>query len=172
MKLVNAKLYEEEIRTKLYEVWYDEKYQYYFCDSTRRDFVLDNNSDRYITRAFAVLGNSDELIGLISYCVDIEMEVVQCFGAINFSDDKFTFGKAIYQTIYDCFVKYKINVLEWNVVCGNPIERNYDRLCKKFGGRVIGIRKRRYRALTGEVHDDKSYEILREDFLKSIKYKG
>ena len=30
MKLVNAKLYEEQIKRKMWEIWYDEKYQYYF----------------------------------------------------------------------------------------------------------------------------------------------
>ncbi len=33
MKIVNAKLYEEQIKRKFWEVWYDEKYQFYFGGS-------------------------------------------------------------------------------------------------------------------------------------------
>ena len=70
MKLVNAKLYEEQIKRKMWEIWYDEKYQYYFGGNWRSDLSLaDNNSD-YPKRAFAVLNNRDELIGYISYSVD------------------------------------------------------------------------------------------------------
>ena len=46
MKLVNAKLYEEQIKRKMWEIWYDEKYQYYFGVIWRNDFSLaDNNGD-------------------------------------------------------------------------------------------------------------------------------
>lgn len=53
MKLVNAKLYEEQIKRKMWEIWYDEKYQYYFGGSWRSDFSLVDNND-YQKRAFAV----------------------------------------------------------------------------------------------------------------------
>lgn len=166
MKLVNAKLYEEQIKRKMWEIWYEEKYQYYFGGSWRSDFSLaDNNSD-YQKRAFAVLNSKDELIGYISYSVDNELRVAQWFGSINFSDDKFTFGKAMYKVITDCFLKFGLEVVEWRVICGNPIERSYDKICEKLGGHIIGIRHRRAKDLYGNLCDDKSYEILRDDFLK------
>ena len=169
MKLVNAKLYEEQIRQKMWEIWYDEKYQYYFGDSWRNDFSLADNNGDYQKRAFAVLNNNDELIGYISYSVDNELRIAQWFGAINFSNDKFTFGKALRQVITDCFLKFGMEVVEWNVICGNPIESSYDRMCEKLGGHIIGIRHRRALDLAGNVHDDKTYEILREDFLEAMK---
>ena len=62
MRLANAKLYEGQIKRKMWEIWYDEKYQYYFGGNWRSDLSLaDNNSD-YPKRAFAVLNNRDELI--------------------------------------------------------------------------------------------------------------
>lgn len=122
MKLVNAKLYEEQIKRKMWEIWYDEKYQYYFGGNWRSDLSLaDNNSD-YPKRAFAVLNNRDELIGYISYSVDNELRIAQWFGAINFSDDKLTFGRALRQVIEDCFLKFGMEVVEWYVICGNPID--------------------------------------------------
>ena len=114
MKLVNAKLFEEQIRRKMWEIWYDEKYQYYFGGNWRTDFSLADNND-YPKRSFAVLNNSDELIGYISYAVNTELRIAQWFGAINFSDDKFAFGQALRQVITDCFLKFGMEVVEWNV---------------------------------------------------------
>lgn len=168
MRLANAKLYEGQIKRKMWEIWYDEKYQYYFGGNWRSDLSLaDNNSD-YPKRAFAVLNNRDELIGYISYSVDNELRIAQWFGAINFSDDKLTFGRALRQVIEDCFLKFGMEVVEWYVICGNPIERSYDRMCEKLGGRIVGIRHRRALDMAGNVHNDKSYEILREDFLRAV----
>mgnify|MGYP002521477388 CR=1 FL=1 len=152
----------------MWEIWYDEKYQYYFGGNYRNDFSLDN-SNNYLHYAFAVLNNKNDLIGYISYSVDNELRIAQWFGAINFSNDKFTFGKALKQVIMDCFLKFGMNVIEWNVVCGNPIESNYDKMCEKLGGRIIGIRHNRVLDLSGNLHDEKSYEILRENFLKTMK---
>ncbi|WP_289144937.1 hypothetical protein, partial [uncultured Bacteroides sp.] len=114
------------------------------------------------------LNNRDELIGYISYSVDNELRIAQWFGAINFSDDKLTFGRALRQVIEDCFLKFGMEVVEWYVICGNPIERSYDRMCEKLGGRIVGIRHRRALDMAGNVHNDKSYEILREDFLRAV----
>ena len=165
MKLVNAKLYEEQIKHKMWELWYDERYQYYFGGSERHDFAIGDNSDGYQKRYFAVLNDSDELLGYIGYSVDTDLRVAMWFGAINFTDDKVTFGKALKQVIEDCFLKFGMNVVEWCVICGNPIERSYDRICKKLGGHIVGIRHGRAKDLAGNVCDDKIYEILREDFL-------
>lgn len=167
MKIVNAKLYEEQIKRKLWEVWYDEKYQYFWGGSWRNDFSLDDRNNEWPRRAFAVLNNSDELIGYISYSMDPDLRIAQWFGAINFSDDKITFGYALRQVIDDCFIKFGMNVIEWNVICGNPIEPSYDRMCEKLGGHIIGIRHNRSRDLAGNPLNDKSYEILREDYLKA-----
>ncbi len=168
MKLVNAKLYEEEIRRKMWEVWYDEKYQYFWGGSWRSDFSLDNKNNEWPRRAFAVLNNKDELIGCITYSIDTDLRIAQWFGAINFSDDKITFGRALRQVIDDCFIKFGMNVLEWNVICGNPIERSYDRMCQRLGGHIIGIRHNRSRDLAGNPLNDKAYEILREDYLRAV----
>lgn len=168
MKIANAKLYEEQIKRKFWEIWYDEKYQFYFGGSWRSDFSLADNPGGLQERGFAVLSDEDELLGYISYSVDNEMRIAQWFGAINFSNDKITFGLALRQVIKDCFLKFGMEVVEWNVICGNPIERSYDKMCEKLGGRIVGIRHRRTKDLAGNVHDNKLYEILRDDFLRTI----
>lgn len=169
MKLANAKLYEEEIKRKMWEIWYDEKYQYYFGGEWRRDFSLADRDNSPCEHSFAVLDNGGELIGFIAYSVDLELRIAQRFGAINFSEDRLSFGMALKQVIQNCFVKFGMEVVEWCVVVGNPIEKNYDRMCERFGGHIVGIKHRRAKDMAGNPHDFKTYEILREDFLKAIK---
>lgn len=64
------------------------------------------------------------------------------FGAINFSNDKLTFGRDLVQVIDDIFCSFGLERMEFKVVCGNPIERSYDRMVERFGGRIVGVRKR------------------------------
>lgn len=171
MKLVNAKLYEEEIKRKMWEVWYDEKYQYYFGGNWRSDFTLSNNND-YMKYAFAVLNDKDDLIGYIGYSVDTDLRIAQWFGAINFSGDKMQFGLALKQVIEDCFVKFGMNVVTWHVIRGNPIEESYDKICEKLGGHIVGINHHSARDMAGNICDSKSYEILREDFMRTQRSKN
>ena len=165
MKLVNAKLYEAEIKKKMEEIWYDEKYQYYFGGGVRRwDFNLDTRSDDWPRIAYAVLDSKDELIGYIAFCMDEVTRVAMHFGAVNFSDNKVAFALALKQVIKNCFEKFGANVVEWNVICGNPIEPSYDRMCTRLGGRICSYKRNRVVDMAGNLHDEKTYEILREDF--------
>lgn len=168
MKIKNAKLYETEIREKIWEIWYDEKYQYYFGTDWRRDFSLADAENSPCHHDFAIFNDDDELIGYIGYSIDLESRIAERFGAINFSDDKLIFGKVICQIIKDCFLKFGMNVVEWCVICGNPIEKSYDRLCERYGGRIVGVKRRRAKDMAGNPCDFKMYEILREDFLEAI----
>ena len=56
-------------------------------------------------------------------------------------------------------------MLEFAVVRGNPIEKSYDRIATKYGGRIVGIRTARARDMAGNLCDDKLYEITREGYL-------
>ena len=41
----------------------------------------------------------------------------------------------------------------------------------KYGGRIIGIYKQETKLIDGEYYDKKVYEIMRDDYLKSMKSK-
>lgn len=165
MKIINAKLFEEEIKNKFWEIWYDEKYQYYFGGNYRRDFEI-IDSENGINRDFAIIGDKGDVIGYIGYTFDTELKIAKWFGAINFSNQKVQFGMALKQVIYDCFNKFGADLVSFEVIVGNPVECEYDRLCEKVGGRVVGIKSNRAVNMKGEKCNVKEYEIKREDFLK------
>lgn len=165
--LENAYLYEEQIKQAMYKIWYDPKYQYYFMGSYHSDFNLNHEEGDWHSREFASLDKNGNLLGLIGYHIDHEINGAAGFGAINFSDNKIIFGMDLCQAIDDIFCKFGMNRLEFHVVIGNPIEKNYDRMAKKYGGRILCTRHDVARDLAGNLCDDKSYEIMRKDYLEA-----
>lgn len=165
--LKNAYLYEEEIKRKSYEIWYDPKYQYYYSGPYHGEFSLNHDNDGdWSSRTFASVNSKGEVIGYMGYHINHEINGANSFGALNFSNDKITFGLDLAQCIDDIFCKFCMNRLEFNVIVGNPIERSYDRMVQKYGGRILCVRKQTAKDIAGNLLDDKVYEIVREDYLK------
>lgn len=158
--------YEEDIRNKMLDTWYDEKYMFYY--SSAHHSVWQNPDPRdgdWDNRRFVSLDSKGEVIGVIDYHVDRECDMATWFGAINFTDNKVTFGKDLAQVIDDIFCKFNMRKLEFCVIMGNPIEQTYDRMVEQYGGQITGIRHKCVRLLDGNYYDDKSYEIFREDYI-------
>lgn len=170
--LKNAYLYEEEIKRAMYEIWYDERYQHYFMGAYHDEFELRHgDGGDWYCRTFASVDSKGNLIGMIGYKIDHEVESANNFGAINFTNNLATFGKDLVQVVDDIFCKFRMNRLEFNVVIGNPIERSYDRMVQEYGGRILCIRHQVAKGMDGVIHDDKAYEIMREDYLKAKEAK-
>lgn len=168
--LKNAFLHEDEIRRRLYEVWYDPYYQYYFCGAYHNTFSLHVQSPDdgdWSHRAFASVNTDGQVVGLINYCINHDVNLANRFGAINFTADALPFGRDVLMVIDEIFLKFGLNKIEANVVIGNPAEKNYDRLLPRYGGRIIGIRQETIRDMAGNLCDMKMYEIMREDYLRA-----
>lgn len=158
--------YEDEIRLKMFNTWYDEKYKFYHSSAYYDLFTLSDNGD-WDSRQFVSLDTSSTVIGLIGYEIDRITEIANGFGAINFSDNKLTFGMDLVNVIDDIFCKFNMRKLEFAVIIGNPIEKSYDRMVAKYGGRIIGISKKHCRLIDNKYYDEKMYEIFREDYIEA-----
>lgn len=164
--LKNALLYEDQIRNKFYNIWYDNKYEYYFSSDYRMDFKIPKNGSE--RRDFVSIDSENNVLGYICYRIKADVRLVYEFGAINFSSNKITFGFDLKQVIDDIFMKFNMETLEFSVVCGNPIEKSYDRFIEQIGGKVLCIRHNRVKDLAGNIHDDKLYEI---NYVNYINFK-
>lgn len=157
--------YEDEIRLKMFDTWYDEKYKFYHSSVYYDLFSLSDNGD-WDSRQFVSLDAAGTVIGLISYGIDRTTEIANGFGAINFSDNRITFGTDLAKVIDDVFCKFNMRKIEFSVVSGNPIEKSYDKMVIKYGGRVAGILKAHCKLVDNNYYDEKMYEIFREDYIK------
>lgn len=158
--------YVDELKKLYINTWHDEKYKYYhyqpFWEVPKFEDGTWNGHD------FVSLNKSGEVIGSIRYSINRPTESACELGIINFTDDAI-FGRDVIQAIKDIFEKYNFHKLSCCVVVGNPIEKTYDKLIPKYGGRIVGIEKQEARLFDNKYYDVKRYEIVREDYLKAKK---
>lgn len=165
--LKNAMLYQEQLKRKMWEIWYDPKYQYYYGGDQRWTPQMSecDYDSRTIHRAFVSVDPEDNVVGYIAFSWDSDLRMASSFGIMNFTDDIAIFGHDLKEAMTFIFETCQANVLEFAVVRGNPIEKSYDRIATKYGGRIVGIRTARARDMAGNLCDDKLYEITREGYL-------
>lgn len=164
--------YKEKLTPLYREAGYNPKFNYYFSTRWRRSFVL--NDDWRSGRDYASVNKAGNVIGLIQYDVDCDIDGASGFGIMCFSDsipDKITFARDLMKAIDMIFVDFNLKKMGWTVYVGNPIERTYDRECKLMGGRVVGYKRNEARLLfDGKFVDSKMYEVLQEEYLNSEAY--
>lgn len=159
--LAIAQKYTDELKGKLADTAYDLKYM--FAHSGYTDEYTPSRST-WDKHEFVSLKDG-EVIGYMSYYVNRNDYSASGFCAINFTDDKITFGRDLGTVLDDIFTKFNFRKLTFGVYVGNPIEQSYDKAINKFGGRIIGIERKAARLLDGNFYDYKQYEIFREDYM-------
>jgi RimJ/RimL family protein N-acetyltransferase len=158
--------YIDELKKLYVNTWHNEKYKYYNYQCFWKMPTFDEST--WDGHDFVSLNKKGEIIGAISYSINRPTESVCGLAIINFTDDK-AFGKDVLQAIKDIFEKYNFRKLSCCVVIGNPVEKTYDRLIPKYGGRIVGIEKRETKLCDNRYYDVKRYEILREDYMEAKK---
>lgn len=159
--------YKDTIKEMLREVWYDEKYKYYFASRWHSDYETKEKEGDWNNLKFVSVNSKDNVLGIIEASIDRDHNIVSGLAAINLSENKVIFGRDIAQVIEDIFCKFNYRKMKFSVVCGNPIEDTYDRMVEKYGGRIVGIFKQDVMLLDNKMYDEKFYEIFRDDFIKS-----
>jgi hypothetical protein len=167
-----AQKYSEELKKLFYDTWYDSRYNYFINGNYSDDFLLSNsNWDKF---EFVSLNPKDNtIIGYVGYDIARANDKVSHLALINFKLDcthsRNIFAIDLHRILKDMFLVYNFRKLCFSVVIGNPVAEKYERLVKKFGGRVVGVRKADIKLMDNNYYDVKFFEIFREDFVKHIK---
>jgi hypothetical protein len=165
-----AKKYEEKLRQMFRDTAFDPYYRFEQCLVYREDFELPKdtwNSHHFVS----VLG--DEILGLIEYSVKRMENAAHGLHLIHFGGENaphgVEFARDALAAIRDIFDRFGFEKLNFTVIRGNPTEKTYDRLVRRYGGRVVGIRLRETRLIDGNLYDMKEYEILRSEYLRIVE---
>lgn len=166
-----AMLHSDEIRENFYRIFYDPEYQYYFgVDRRWTPDMGEDNDNMYIAHRFASIDASGKVIGYIGYTLNSVTREASSFGAINFykDDGTITFARDLFHAINNLFMLYGCNVMHFFEIDGNPIGKTYDRLVKRYGGRLVGIQRDTAQGLDGRLLDTKIYEIHKDDYFRTL----
>lgn len=152
-----ATLYKNEIQKKMVEYKYSDDMLYYtgWIGFSLPDISENSNSSTY---QYAIVDN-DKLIGYFTYQIDWYVSSIGSFGLFSFDKNNRIIGIDIYREIKKIINEYKLHRMSWRMIGGNPIEKHYDRFCKRYGGKKFVLTdaiKDRY----GKYHDDIIYEII------------
>jgi hypothetical protein len=158
-----AQLYTTELKLKFWEIAYDDFYMY-VNNGYIEDYQPSNST--WGEHEFVSVSEDNKVLGYIRYGINQRADIADGLCAINFSKN-ITFARDLFKVIDDVFCKYKYRKLKYGVYVGNPIERTYDKLTEKYGGRIVGISLKDAKLIDGEFHDYKTYELFREDYLKN-----
>jgi len=167
-----AKKYEEQLKQLFYNTSFDPFYQYEQFMPYRETLKLPD--DTYNANHFvSVYG--DDILGMVAYQIKRVENLIWGLHIIHFGGKKskhnFIFGSDVMTALKDVFEKYGFNKISFCVAIGNPVEKTYDRLIKRYNGRIVGIRKQETRLIDNKLYDVKEYEILAEEYFNSDIYK-
>lgn len=159
-----ATKYEEKLQELFANISFEEKYKY-SSGCTYRDKYEASKSTWQMHEFVSVY--NDKILGYLRYSIDREAYKVDSLYIVNFTNPNIIFANDLKQLLIDIFEKFKFRKLSFSCFIGNPIEKSYDKIIAKFGGRIVGIQIEDSKLIDGEYYDLKLYEILREDYLKS-----
>lgn len=165
--LVPALLYKEELEKRFTEMMYDNRMFYYagyaHCHEIPKISSTDYNYQYASIRPNTVteskkLNGEYEVIGYLAYRVDSVIDTVHNFGLVGFCDKlNTTFAKDLMEKMEELCAMY--HRVEWRMIGGNPVQRTYDKFCKKHGGNSV-ILHDAAKDEDGNYHDEIIYEII------------
>lgn len=157
--------YRDQLENIQYDTWFNDKYKYWNSDIFYGSMQID--IDTWSRHQFVSVNNG-VVLGYIEYSISRTNNSVLSLSIMNFSDNKIVFGKDLIQALKDIFEKYKFRKMNFSVIIGNPIEKSYDRMIKKYGGRIVGTYKDDATLIDGKCYDRKLYEILASEYFNAI----
>lgn len=163
-----AQLYIPELKKKFWEIAFEDRYMF-VNDGWVEDY--EPVKQTWGDHEFVSVNKEGEVLGYIRYRINQRSQIVSSFCAINFTTN-LGFARDLFQAIDDIFVRYQYKKLKFGVYVGNPVEKTYDKLCERYGGRIVGVYKEDAKLMDGKYYDYKTYELFRDDYMKHRRKGG
>jgi len=156
--------YGSEINKKFLEAAYDDRFKFH-NSSNFNEFILDIKGDDYHQLQKVSVNTKDEVIGYFDASLERVGEYVSGISVINFTGKpNIIFSRDFYTFLTDLFIKFNFRKINWTVTIGNTAEQMYDKIIKKYYGRIVGVYYNHVRLRDGKWYDRKLYELHKDDF--------
>lgn len=157
--IIPAVIVKDKIEELVKEHYYTDKMLYYTGEFGSYPFNIAESTEdgRY---DWAIMSSDNRVIGYIGYRLDWVNLCAHNFGMYCFEENNPEFGIGV-KEVLDKLFSYNLHRIEWRMVGGNPVEKHYDRFCKRYGGNKVVLHdviKDQY----GKWHDAMIYEIINE----------
>lgn len=152
-----AILYKDEIHKKFQEYAYSDDLIYYTGYLGNEMPIINENNDGYNFQ-YAIVKDG-KLIGYFTYCIDWYTSCASRFGLFSFDRGNSTIGLDVYREMKKLINDYRLHRIEWRMIGGNPVEKHYDKFCKKFNGKKFVLTDA-VKDMQGKYHEDVIYEII------------
>jgi len=167
--LDNAKKYEPELVKLFHDVALDPFYIFQQLNFRETFKVPDTTWDgNYFVSLYG-----DKVIGYIEYSTNRSLTYnAHGLNILHFGTNKketsnaeyWTFGRDVMTAVKDVFERFGFKKLKFSCVTKNPIMKTYDKLIKRYGGRIVGIYKNERVLIDGKLYDIKEYEITADEY--------
>lgn len=155
-----AILYKEQIQNEFRKKYYTQDMIYETgCLCNWLPEIKDTNDDNTFQYAIVDSTSDNKLIGYVAFQINWYFSCASNFGVISFDKGNYKIGVALQYIVNQIINDYKLHRMEWYVVCGNPAEKAYDRLCKKYNG-YKHIYHDKIKDRQGNYINDAMYEII------------
>ena len=160
--------YKEVLENIQYNTWFNDKYKYWISDVCCSSLKIQDHT--WEKHQFVSVVNG-KIIGYIGYNISRADNSVSGINILNFTDNRIAFGKDLHQALRDIFERFNFRKANFSVVIGNPIEKSYDKLIAKYGGRIVGTYKEDVKLFDGKLYDRKVCEVLNKEYFNSVSKK-
>jgi len=127
------------------------------------DLCMDIKSDDWSRKQIvAIVGG--KIVGFLAADISRATCHISQLYAINFTNNAEGFTECM-AFLFKRWLKEFTSIV-WTVVVGSRTERVYNKICKEFGGTIIGITKRTGINLSQEICDIKKYQVMGKKKIK------
>ena len=158
--------HEDELKKEMVGIMFVEKYKFENVASYYNETIIRKDLVGWGGIQMVSVNKEGKVIGYFSVDLCRDTFNLSNLHIINFTDDKVLFAKDLKNFLMKLIEREDIRKLNFTVVIGNPIEKSYDKMIEKYGGRIIGIRREDTKLFDGKLYDTKSYEIFMESIRK------
>lgn len=103
------------------------------------------------------------ILGFMFCAINRANDRVEDLGLVNMKGKRNReFTRDILQFFEDLFKTYNHRKICFSVVVGNPAEKIYDKIVKRYKGRIVGTKKDHVRLFDNKFYDLKEYEVFNE----------